>query len=173
MSGDDGPATITANGLSKTMNLAGLHLCNVIVPDPAMREAFAEACLNDGAWGLDPVSKAAHMAGYRDGGPWLDALLEYVAGNMALARDFCAERLPELTPIAAEGSYLQWIDMRGTGLDDAALMERILRKARLHVEAGSAFGTGGEGHVRMNLACPRSVAAEAMERLERALRADE
>ena len=171
--GENGPKTIVSNGLSKTMNLAGLHLCNVIVPDAGMRAAYAEASLSDGNWGLNPVSKAAHMAGYREGGPWLDALLDYVAGNMALVRDACAERLPELEPIAAEGTYLQWIDMRGTGLDEAALMERILEKARLQVEVGSGFGAGGDGHIRINLACSRSMAAEAMERLARALRAND
>jgi len=167
------PKTIQASGLSKTMNLAGLQMCNIIIPDPELREAYAEAGLNDGNWGLNPVSKAAFLAGFTEGGPWLDALLDYVAGNMALVRDFCADRLPEIAPIAIEGTYLQWLDMRGTGLDEDTLIDRILRRARIRLEAGSAFGAGGEGFTRMNVACPRSVVQEAMERLERVIRAND
>ncbi|MBC6439356.1 MAG: pyridoxal phosphate-dependent aminotransferase [Rhodospirillales bacterium] len=172
VAGEATAKTIQASGLSKTMNLAGLHLSNVIIPDKTLREAYAEGSLHDGNWGLNPVSKAGLMAGFRDGGPWLDALLAYVSGNMALVRDFCAERLPEFQPIAIEGTYLQWIDMRGAGLGEDVLIERILSRARIRLEAGSAFGPGGTGFARMNVACPRAVVQDAMERLERAVRAN-
>ncbi|MBT6204325.1 MAG: pyridoxal phosphate-dependent aminotransferase [Alphaproteobacteria bacterium] len=167
------PQVITGNGLSKTMNLAGLQLSNVIIPNETLRTAYAEASMEAGIWGMNPISKAGFIAGFREGGPWLDALLGYVAGNMAFTRDFCAERLPELSTIPIEGTYLQWFDMRDTSLDEETLMHRIQSKARLRVEAGSAFGDGGTGYVRINVACPRSVVVEAMERLERMFRAND
>ncbi len=166
------PRVVTANGLSKTMNLAGLHLSNVVIPDADLREAYEEACGEAGQWGLNPISKAGFMAGFLEGGPWLDALLAYVADNMALMRGICAERIPELTPIPTEGTYLQWVDTRHTGLDEATLIHRLLHRARIRVEAGSAFGAGGEGYIRINLACPRSVVTEALDRIERAIRAN-
>jgi cystathionine beta-lyase len=166
------PRVVTANGLSKTMNLAGLQLSNVVIPDAGLREAYEAACGKSGEWGLNPISKAAFMAGFREGGPWLDTLLAYVAENMELVHRTCAERLPELAPVRTEGTYLQWIDTRGTGLDEADLIGRLLSRARIRVEAGSAFGAGGEGFIRVNLACPRSVVTDALERIERALRAN-
>ena len=95
-----------------------------------------------------------------------------VSANMELVHGFCAERLAEIKGPAIEGTYLMWLDMRRLGLDEADLIERIQRRARLRVEAGSAFGPGGEGFIRLNVACPRSVVEDAMERLERALRAN-
>ena len=172
VTGGSSPKTITANGLSKTMNLAGLQLCTVIIPDDELREAYAAGSLNDGNWGLNPMSKAGFLAGFAQGGPWLDALLPYVAANMDLVHSFCAERLPAIKGPTIEGTYLMWLDMRGTGLPEPDLIERIQRRARLRVEAGSAFGPGGEGFIRLNVACPRSVVQDAMERLERVLRAN-
>jgi len=167
------PRVITANGLSKTMNLAGLHLSNVIIADAELLEAFNTASGKAGEWGLNPVSKAAFLAGFREGGPWLDALITYVDANMTFFRKTCAERIPELAPIAIEGTYLQWIDTSGTGLDEETFIHRLLNRARIRVEAGSAFGAGGEGFIRINLACPRSVVTEALDRIERMLRAND
>ncbi len=164
----DGLEIVTASGLSKTMNLAGLALSNLVIPSPALREACSKAIAASGEWGVNPVSRAAALAGYRHGGPWLDAVLDYVAGNMALVDAFCRERMPGIRPTPAEGTYLKWLDARGTGLGEAALMER-LRGERLAVQAGSDFGAAGQGFLRLNLACPRAHVREAMARIERAV----
>ncbi len=171
--GDLDIEVVTANGLSKTMNLAGLALSNLVIPSATMRESYEKAMLESGEWGVNPVSAAAFLAGYRHGGPWLDALLDHVAGNMAFVDAYCARHLPEVLPTRTEGTYLKWLDMTRVGFDEEDLMDRLVNRQRLLVQAGSAFGASGKGFLRLNLACPRSSVAEAMARIARVVRSND
>ena len=93
----------------------------------------------------------------------------YVRDNIRFADEFVRERLPGVRMNQPEGTYLIWLDFRGTGMDAAELDDVILRKARLWLDSGSMFGKAGEGFQRINTACPRSILREAMERLESVL----
>jgi len=84
--------------------------------------------------------------------------------------EYIGEKLPQLTVIPPEGTYLVWVDMRGLGLNGRQLQQLLRERARLAVDDGYAFGPGGEGFQRFNLACPRSVVAEALKRLETAVK---
>ncbi|MDA0218629.1 MAG: PatB family C-S lyase [Proteobacteria bacterium] len=163
------PRTIVANGLSKTMNLAGLHLCNIVVPDAGLRERVEALAYAAGHFGVNPVSMAGFIAGWREGGPWLDALMEHIAGNRAHMVDFLAERLPRIAAKPMEATYLAWLDLRGLGLEPEAIVALLVERARVRLENGAAFGEGGAGFFRVNLACPRSMLAEALERIAGAL----
>ena len=114
------------------------------------------------------VSIAAAEAAWRHGAPWLDQLLLYIEGNHALLKSFLAERLPSVRSFALEGTYLALLDMRGLGLADDVLKERLLRDAKVWLDEGVKFGSGAACMQRLNLACPRSVLAEALERMARA-----
>jgi cystathionine beta-lyase len=160
---------IVANGLSKTMNLAGLGLCNLVVADPALRERVAGLLMETGAFGVNPVSEAGFVAGWREGGPWLDALMRHVDANRAFVEAFLAERLPAARLVRPEATYLLWVDMRGLGLAPDEISDRITRRARVRLENGAAFGAGGAGFFRVNAACPRAMLAEAWERIATAL----
>lgn len=160
---------IVANGLSKTMNLAGLGLCNIVVADPALRERVAGMLMATGVFGVNPVSEAGFVAGWREGGPWLDALMRHVDANRALVEGFLAERLPAARLVRPEATYLLWIDMRDLGLAPDEIAERVTRRARVRLENGAAFGAGGAGFFRVNAACPRAMLAEAWERIAAAL----
>jgi cystathionine beta-lyase len=160
---------IVANGLSKTMNLAGLGLCNLVVADPALRERVAGLLMASGAFGVNPVSEAGFVAGWREGGPWLDALMRHVDANRAFVRRFLAERLPAARLVEPEATYLLWVDFRAFGLPPEEVSERIMRRARVRLENGTAFGPGGAGFFRVNAACPRAMLVEAWERIAVAL----
>ena len=161
---------VAANGLSKTMNLAGLGLSNLIIPSQDLRERFEDAVLRSGEWGVNPVSRAAALAGYAHGGAWLDALLDHIAGNMSVVDDRCGRELAGVVvPVKAEATYLKWIDTTGTGLDEEDLMDRLINGQGLLVQAGSDFGATARGFLRLNLACPRTMVTTAMNRIARAV----
>ena len=162
-------AVVAANGLSKTMNLAGLGLSNLIIPSRDLRERYEDAVARSGEWGVNPVSRAAALAGYAYGGPWLDALLDHVAGNMAVVDDWCVRQGAGVVPVKAEATYLKWLDTTPTGLDEDDLMDRLIKDERLIVQRGSEFGAMARGFVRLNLACPRSMVQTALARISRAI----
>ena len=114
------------------------------------------------------VGVAAAEAAWRRGEAWLNEALVYIKGNDELLRKFLAERLPAVHVFPLEGTYLALLDFGGLGLDDAELKERLLKDARVWFDEGTKFGRGGRGLQRINLACPRSVLADALGRLEKA-----
>lgn len=154
---------------SKTFNLAGLQLSNILVPNPELRRRFAdEVC----ATGYDESScfgLAAATACFEQGDEWLDQLKSYLEGNIALVREFLGARVPALRLTEPESTYLLWVDCRALGLSDDELARFIQHDARLWLDMGSLFGKEGEGFIRLNVACPRSTVQAALERLEAAV----
>lgn len=156
---------------SKTFNLAGLQCSNIFIPDEGRRNAFVRAsreyssfsCCNAFAY---PVCEAA----YRSCAGWLDELCAVVAENHRFMADYCSEHLPMLKVFPLEGTYLQWVDCRDLGLDPCALEKFMTDKALLFLDEGKIFGVEGEGFERFNIACPRSVLAEALDRLAKAVK---
>ncbi len=164
---------VVLSGPNKTFNIAGLHICNVIARDPDTRRAMTRVL---GAWGFDlpnAFSLAAAMAAYREGAPWLDELLEYLRGNYRFLLDFLAERVPGIGVSKLEGSYLAWLDIHallerlGEGKSERNFALRLEEEGRVRLSPGSGFGKEGEGYLRLNLACPRSLLAEGLERFTR------
>ena len=101
---------------------------------------------------------------YEQGEGWLEELLVYLRGNYEFLKAFLERELPELKVSPLEGTYLAWVDARGLGLDQQGL-DSLLRRARVWFNDGAGFGPGGEGFWRVNLACPRSVLTQALERI--------
>lgn len=159
---------IVCTAPTKTFNLAGLHIANIFIPDPALRERFKGEVARSGMSQLNTMGLAACKAAYEGGGPWLDALMEYLGGNLAFMRAFIHDRLPRVRLVEPEGTYLVWADFRALGLSVHELEDFIVHKARLWLDGGTMFGESGAGFQRFNIACPRAVLQEALERLERA-----
>lgn len=161
--------TVTLLSATKTFNLAGLGGSLAVIPDPELRRRFraAKEALWTGA--ANACSVTASEAAWRHGTPWLEQVLAYVAGNYRYLVDFLSARLPAAGVFPLEGTYLAWLDFRALGFSDDELKERILRRARVWLDDGPMFGTGGRGFQRLNLACPRATLAEALERMARAL----
>ncbi|WP_128515855.1 MalY/PatB family protein [Tabrizicola thermarum] len=152
---------------TKTFNIAGAHIGNVIIADPALRKTFADTMM---AMGISPNSFGMHMAtaAYSpEGAAWLDALMPYLDANRQLF-DAGIAAIPGLRSTPLEATYLAWVDFSGTGMAPAEFIARVEKQARIATNHGSAFGTGGENFLRFNLACPRAQVAEAVGRLQRA-----
>jgi cystathionine beta-lyase len=159
--------TVTLGSASKTFNLAGLATSYAIIPNPKLRRRYLEAQAGAGAGNL--FGYVATEAAYREGASHLAEIREYIQGNIDLFRAGI-DQLPGMRMVDLEGTYLAWVDMRGLGMDIAQLQDFIRNRARLALDDGYAFGPGGEGFQRFNLACPRSTVQEALDRLERAVR---
>ncbi len=170
LSGEIGQRTVTLLSATKTFNLAGLGGSLAVIPDPGLRRRFraAKEALWTGA--ANALSVVAAEAAWRHGAPWLERVLAYVAANYRFLSDFLTANLPGVRVFPLEGTYLAWLDLRALGLTDAELKRRILQTARVWLDDGPMFGTGGRGFQRLNLACPRAILREALERLARALR---
>lgn len=152
---------------TKTFNIAGAHIGNVIIPDATLRAPFAARMA---ALGISPNSFGMHMAtaAYSpEGAAWVDALCAYLDGNRQLF-DAGMNAIPGVRSMPLEATYLAWVDFRGTGMAPAEIARRIEKDARIAVNHGESFGLGGEGWMRVNLAAPRAQVAEAVTRLQAA-----
>ena len=154
---------------SKTFNIAGLSVSNILIADPELRKAFRAAHGANGGGGSNAVGLTAARAAYELGGEWLDEMLEYLWGNVQYVKAFLAERLPQVKLIEPEGTYLLWMDFSGVVKDDEELKTLLRDKAHLWLDEGEMFGPGGELFARMNIACPRSIVKQAMEQLGEAV----
>ncbi len=152
---------------TKTFNIAGCHVGNVIIPDKALRTPF-QASLN--AQGVSPNSFGMVMAtaAYSpEGAAWVDALVAYLDGNRRLFEDGL-RMIPGVRPMALEATYLAWIDFAGTGMEPAEFTARVEKQALIAANHGPSFGAGGGSFLRFNLATPRAVVAESVARLKQA-----
>lgn len=149
---------------TKTFNIAGAHIGNVIIADEGLRRRFAATMA---AFGISPNSFGMAMAtaAYSaEGAAWVDALNRYLDGNRQLF-DAGIGAIPGLRSMPLEATYLAWVDLAGTGMPAAEFNARVEKQARIAVNHGPTFGAGGESFLRFNLATPRSVVAEAVARL--------
>ena len=139
-----------------------------MIPDAALRERFVAARV-DLVQTVNVLGYTAALAAYRDGGPWLEALLRYLQANRDFTVQYVKTQLPGCSVVAPEATYLAWIDCREAGLPGADPYTFFLAEARVGLNDGKTFGTGGDGFVRLNFACPRSTLTEGLERMRRAL----
>lgn len=163
--------TVTFTAPNKTFNLAGLQIANAIIPNARLRRAFEQQVSNLGLNLANIFGMVAQEAAYGKGEPWLEELLTYLRGNYDVLKHFLSERIPSIKVFPLEGTYLPWLDCRALGLDDNQLHDLFLKDAKLWLDDGTMFGTGGSGFMRLNIACPRSVLIRALEQLEKAVHA--
>lgn len=161
--------TITCIAPSKTFNLAGLQASAMITPNAEIREKIAGIHKKQGFFTLNTLGIIGMETAYRHGEQWLDEILDYLLENVNVTKEFIEEHLPELQVVEAEGTYLLWIDCTKLNLSDDELKNRLLDKGKLALEPGTKYGPGGEGFVRMNIACPRETLMDGLERLRTAL----
>ena len=150
---------------SKTFNLAELQLSNIMIPNPELRKTFQAEMDKVFYSDANLFGQVSCQAAYEYGAQWLDELRVYLQGNITYIRDYLAEHLPKVHLIEPEGTYLLWADFREYGLSVEALNAKILKDARIWFNEGSMFGPEGAGFMRINIASPRSMIVEAMERL--------
>lgn len=160
--------TITMTAPSKTFNLAGLATASVIISNPVLKKKYRKV--------LDALhielgnvfGNVASEAAYTHGDEWLGQLLDYIDGNIHTLIDFATKHLPQVNVIYPEATYMAWLDFSATGMNDKELKKFMIEKAGLGLNEGTQFGPGGEGYMRINLACPRATLLKALEQLKTA-----
>ena len=150
---------------SKTFNLAGLEVSNIIIPNQKLRENF----INTRA-GMVPnpnlFGYTALEAAYRLGDEWLEQVLEYLQGNLDYIRKFLENKIPEIKLVEPQATYLLWLDCRELVMDPHTLHDFMIEYAKVGIEDGYIFGESGKGFVRMNIATQRSVIETALTRIQ-------
>ena len=161
--------SITCISPTKTFNLAGIQTSAVIVPDNTLRRKLRDGLHARRIDGANAFAVQAAAAAFSNGGEWLDELRVYLFRNKQLVREYLESDLPEIRLTPSQATYLLWLDARALQKDARmTLAQGIRNRSGLYLSEGTQFGTGGEGFLRMNIACPRSLVLEGLERLERA-----
>jgi len=160
--------SITCVSPAKAFNIASCASAFTIIPDDALRAGFQAENSRLTVNKNNAFASVAMTAAYQDGGPWLDKVLSYLQGNLALVRDRL-KGLDGIDLIEPEGGFLVWLDFRQLGLEPEALTSFLRGKAGWALTRGPAFGEEGIGFARLNIACPRARLATAMDQLASAV----
>lgn len=162
--------TITLFSPTKSFNLAGLQASFATFPRAEERKEFDNILGQMDVKRNNPFSLVAFETAYEKCEDWLEELILHIDGNMQYVVDFINERLPEIKVVKPEGTYLMWLDFNGTKIPQDKIQEFLINEAKVAMNDGGSFGSNGKGFARMNVACPRYMVEEAMERIEKALK---
>ncbi|MFW9877354.1 MAG: MalY/PatB family protein, partial [Candidatus Thorarchaeota archaeon] len=166
--------SITCTSLSKTFNLAGLQLSNIIIPNQNLKKSFnntVESLFLPEEYGYLPntLSLVAFTAAHVECDAWLNSLIQYLLENLEFLKSFISEKIPQIEVNEPEGTYLVWLNFRNLGLPYEQIENFLNEKAKVVLVDGSKFGKGGEGFQRINIACPRSILKDGLERIQKAV----
>ena len=158
---------------SKSFNIAGLQIANIVCRDEEMRKKIDKAININEVCDVNPFGVLATIAAYNGGEPWLMELIDYLQRNYEFLVTFFNEHLPEFPIVKLEGTYLVWMDCRHLGITSNELEEKLIREGEVWLNPGSMYGDAGEGFMRINIACPRHRLEEGLNRLAKALKKTE
>ena len=159
--------SVTCLSPSKAFNVAGMHSAAVVVPDPQLYKLVWRGLNTDEVAEPNCFAIETAVAAFTKGGPWLDALRQYIYENKEAARTYISENIPELTYIPEDATYLIWLDTKKLPQAGKGLQPFLRETTGLILSEGEQYGKTGEGFIRMNLACPRSVAEDGLSRLKK------
>jgi cystathionine beta-lyase len=156
--------SLTLLAPTKTFNLPGLQSSVVVTSNTELKRKLDYRIKTLSLHMMNYFIPDAVQAAYNESEDWLDEMLVYIKGNVDYAINYLREHLPEVKPMVPEGTYLLWVDCRGLELDIQGLKALMFQKAKVAFSEGSVFGNEGEGYLRINLACPRSIVIEALQK---------
>ncbi|MDR2472824.1 MAG: pyridoxal phosphate-dependent aminotransferase [Tannerella sp.] len=162
--------SVTLTAPSKTFNIAGLQVANIIVSDEEKRHKINKALNINEVCEINAFAVEALIAAYNEGEEWLENLKMYLSDNYYFIKRYLTENLPKLKLSPLEATYLAWIDCRATGMTSPEITARLLEEAHLQVSDGTIFGAGGNGFIRLNFACPRSMLQCGLEKIHKVLK---
>lgn len=153
---------------SKTFNVAGLATSLVILPNKTKFLRY-ERTLGVGNFGMGNIfGSIALEAAYTHGDEWLKQVITYLWSNYQLLEDFVKTKLPRVKVMKPEATYLIWLDFTDYGMNNDELMKFLIKNTGLALNDGGRFGKDGDGWLRINIGCSKSILIEALERLEKA-----
>ena len=157
--------TVMCTSPSKTFNLAGLQISNLIVPNKELRTVLTKEIRKTGYDEPNIMGITACQAAYTYGEEWLEELKDYLAGNLNFIKEYLRDNLPKVKLIEPEGTYLIWLDFSECGLTDQEINDKMLYEAGLWLDKGTMFGEEGEFFQRINIATPRKIIKEALDKM--------
>ena len=161
---------ITTNSPTKSFNIAGLQIANIITNNDTIKRKIDRAININEVCDVNPFGVIALQAAYNEGESWIDQLNLYLWENYKVLKDFFQEHLPKLKVLKLEGTYLVWIDISATGLKADELTNELLQHGKVMVNSGTLYGkTTGADYLRLNIAMPRSLMLEALQRIAQVL----
>jgi cystathionine beta-lyase len=161
--------SIVCHAPSKTFNLAGLQVSNIMIPNRFLRDSFRNTLANQAIKAPNCFAIPALKAAYREGEQWLDTVMEYIENNYLFLEEYIRSNMSQIKVIRPEGTYLVWMDFRDLGMSPKEEREFMLNRARVAFDDGPQFGPEGNGFERINIACPRSILQEGLERIQKAI----
>ena len=161
--------SITCTAPSKTFNLAGLHCSLIMIPNPEIREKYQSRLAKLGVGGANVVGMEATKGAYLESDEWYEEMLTYLEGNYKYLCEFVSEHIPQFKVYPLEGTYLTWIDTKSMNWTIKEAEEFFEVKAKLGIDHGCWFGDEGADFFRLNMACPRSLLTEGLNRIKNAL----
>lgn len=150
---------------SKSFNIAGLQIANIVCRDEEMRGKIDKAININEVCDVNPFGVLATIAAYTEGEPWLTELVDYLQRNYEYLVSFFANELPDYPVIKLEGTYLVWVDCKKLGVPSEELEEKLIREGGVWLNPGAMYGSAGEGFMRINIACPKARLQEGLRRL--------
>jgi cystathionine beta-lyase len=157
--------TITLTSPTKTFNLAGLPIANMIISSSALRDKAHSSLENSGIHGPGVFEREALVAAYTHGKEWLDQCLDYIADNFAFVNEYLSLHAPGVSFQPPQGTYLGWMDISSYSISDAQLQRKLIKEGNVWISNGATFGKGGEGFLRINVATSRITLEEGLSRL--------
>ena len=162
--------TVICTSPGKTFNIAGLQASNILIPNEALREAFAKQITAAGYSQISAPGIEAVIAAYAQGEEWYQEMKKYVGENITFLHEWMEEHIPQIKVTRTEGTYLVWMDFRGLGIAEENLKDFVENRAGLWLDGGKMFGESGSGFQRINVACPRKTLEKALTQLETAVK---
>ena len=162
--------SVTCTSPSKAFNLAGLQIANIFAADESVRVKIDKAINLNEVCDVNPFGVAALVAAYNDGEEWLEELKCYLSDNYLYMRTFFNKYLPQFPVVKLEGTYLVWVDCSVLNRSSKEIAEILLKAEKLWINEGSMYGEAGEGFIRINIACPRQILIDGLNRLKRGLK---
>jgi cystathionine beta-lyase len=170
VSSEAAEVSITFGAPTKTFNMAGVVSSWCIIPNAQLREKFFGWLEANELNAPNMFAPVATMAALQQGEEWRRQMLAYVESNVDYLMEYCQTRIPQVKPLRPQASYLVWLDCRALGLTGRQLNDFFVQKVGVALNEGGTFGPGGDGFMRLNVGTQRAVLAEALARLEAAVR---
>ena len=162
--------SVILNSPSKSFNIAGLQVANIICSQSEWRRRIDRAININEVCDVNPFGPVALIAAYNESEDWIDELNLYLWENYQFLCDFIDKNIPQWKVCRLEGTYLPWIDISAMEVTSKALCDRLVKEAKVWINPGSMYGLeSGEGYIRVNIACPRSRLQEALQRIKQVL----
>ena len=162
--------SVTCTSPSKAFNLAGLQIANIFAADESVRVKIDKAINLNEVCDVNPFGVEALVAAYNDGEEWLEELKCYLSDNYLYMRTFFNKYLPQFPVVKLEGTYLVWVVCSVLNRSSKEIAEILLKAEKLWINEGSMYGEAGEGFIRINIACPRQILIDGLNRLKRGLK---